>query len=142
MIVGADGAPLFLSNGVQEATKSDRSWTLVQPVAQQPGEAGAPKPSGAAAPTSDEEAGARKPGGAEAPASCSFAPTRLRVNGLVEPLGLQAEPHFSWGLAATTTPPIRNQAVSARRIECFDAFNASRVLWDSGRVAGAETLHV
>lgn len=32
MIVDQDGRPLYISNGVQEATDSDRSWTLIQPV--------------------------------------------------------------------------------------------------------------
>jgi len=34
MIVGKAGQPLFISNGVQETTDSDRSWTLIQPVNQ------------------------------------------------------------------------------------------------------------
>lgn len=34
MIVSDDGLPLAISNGVQESTGTDRSWTLVQPVAQ------------------------------------------------------------------------------------------------------------
>ncbi|CAK0908753.1 unnamed protein product [Prorocentrum cordatum] len=32
VVLGARGEPRFLSNGVQESTSSDRSWTLVQPL--------------------------------------------------------------------------------------------------------------
>ena len=119
MVIGQSG-PLFLSNGVQEATAPDRSWTLVQPIQQAP-------PVGSTG---------------HKLAACSFAPTRLRTNALVNPIGLQATPRFSWGLAPTTSPPKRNQSVSAYRIECSFFSDMADPLWDSGKVMGTDTLQV
>ena len=115
MIVDANGQPTHLSNGVQETTDTDRSWTLVQPLNSAP------------------------------PSACTFRPTRLRTEALVNPLGVQTpSPRLGWALEALAEPPARNATQHAYRIEAFASSDASAAsqLWDSGRVEGAQTLHV
>ena len=80
---------------------------------------------------------------AEPSPSCAFRPTRLRTNALHNPLGIQTlRPRLGWGLEATTEPAVRNATQSAYRIECFSSDDMSHLIWDSGRVASSETLHI
>ena len=78
-------------------------------------------------------------------AGCGFGPTRLRVNSLEDPLGvaLDGKTVFSWGLAATESPPPKGAAQSAYRIECSSkGAGGAADLWDSGKVESSESLQV
>ena len=72
-------------------------------------------------------------------------PVRLRIDALVEPVGLDSvRPEFSWTLKAAD-PKKRNLAQSGYRV--LVASSAALLvldradIWDSGRVANAESLH-
>ena len=76
--------------------------------------------------------------------SCGMVPGGLRVNNLVDPLGvpLDAPIHFSWALRDTSTPPRNGQAQTAYQIVCSSSPGGTGDVWDSGRVPSAETLQV
>ena len=76
----------------------------------------------------------------------AISPTRLRIDSLVDPAGVDSpKPRFSWTLQATDTHA-RNLSQSAYRIlvassPALLAANKSDI-WDSGRVASSGYLHV
>ena len=75
--------------------------------------------------------------------TCAFRPFRLRTEARTNPLGVQTgRPRLSWALEAATSPPARDARQHSYRIECFASQNATKLLWDSGRIESAETLHV
>ena len=78
-----------------------------------------------------------------ASASCGFRPAKLRTNNLVNPLGTPtATPRLSWQLASSTAPAQRGLAQSAYQIKCSSKPGGGADLWDSGKVASAESLQI
>ena len=77
---------------------------------------------------------------------CAMRPIRLRTNNLAGNdalgIGLSSPPRLSWGLEATD-PAARGIVQSAYRVRlCSDELCATPDLWDSGKVASAETLEI
>jgi len=78
--------------------------------------------------------------------ACQMRPTRLRTNNLAENdalgVGLSSPPRLSWGLEATD-PAARDIVQSVYRVSvCSAELCATPDLWDSGKVASAETLEI
>ena len=76
--------------------------------------------------------------------ACAMRPTRLRTNNLAVALGigLASPPRLSWALEATD-PAARGLVQSAYRVSvCSTESCAAPDLWDSGKVASAETLEI
>ena len=77
------------------------------------------------------------------PFSCGFRPSGLRSNNLANPLGVPTgEPRLSWQLTAPSNPPQRGLAQAAYRIQCSSKPGGGSDLWDSGKVASAESLQI
>ena len=77
-----------------------------------------------------------------AAAACGFSPTNLRVNNLVNPLGvpLDRPTSFGWGFVAST-PAAEGLVQSAFQLDVSDAVTKTKA-WISGKVASAQTLQV
>ena len=80
------------------------------------------------------------------PSACRMRPTRLRTNNLAGDdalgIGLSSPPRLSWGLEATDTAA-RGLVQSAYRVSvCSAEPCATPDLWDSGKVASADTLEI